>query len=159
VSIESRPHLQRMTIDPAELADVTAALWEANLAFARRYRGDSGEAQPVHTFIEGAQHFVADVAARRGAQALEALETYAGTPALLGAALGLSEHPALELVDERVREKLVQEPIEDYRIDFEDGFGVRSHADEDARVDIVAAELARGARARWLPSSIGVRLK
>ena len=148
-----------MTIDPAELADVTAALWEANLAFARRYPGDRGASQPVHTFIEGAQHFAADVAARRGAQALEALDAYAGTVATFGTALGLSTHPSLELIERRVREKLAREPIEDYRIDFEDGFGVRSDADEDARVDMVAEEIARGKRAGALAASIGVRIK
>ena len=59
-----------MTIDPGVLREATAALREANLAFARRYPGESGDPQPVHTLIEGAQHFTADVATRRGAQAL-----------------------------------------------------------------------------------------
>ena len=54
---------------------------------------------------------------------------------------------------------MAREPIEDYRIDFEDGFGVRSDADEDARVDMVAEEIARGKRAGALAASIGVRIK
>ena len=140
-----------MTIHPAELAEVSAALREANLTFARRHPGDGGAAQPVHTFIEGAQHFTADVAARRGAQALAALDTYAPDAATLGAAIGIASHPALELIAQRVREKLAREPIEDYRIDFEDGFGVRSDADEDAHVDAVAGEIARGGRDGSLP--------
>ncbi|MGH7617493.1 MAG: DUF6986 family protein, partial [Gemmatimonadaceae bacterium] len=88
-----------MSIHPAELAEVSAALWEANLAFARRHPGDrGGTPQPVHTFIEGAQHFTANVAAKRGAQALETLDTYAPDAATLGTALGMSSHPALGLV-------------------------------------------------------------
>lgn len=149
-----------MTIDPAELADVSATLWEANLAFARRYPGDrSRAAQPVHTFIEGAQHFSADVAKRRGALALAALDTYAPDTASFGRALGLSAHPSLELIERRVREKLALDPIEDYRVDFEDGFGVRSNAEEDERVDAVTREIALGHRAGTLPASIGVRIK
>jgi citrate lyase beta subunit len=148
-----------MTIDHAELAEVTAALWEANLAFARRYPGDRGAPQPVHTFIEGAQHFTADVVTQRGARALDMLATYARDARTLGAALGLSAHPALDDIEQRVREKLAREPIEDYRIDFEDGFGVHSDAEEDARVDAVAAEFARGHHAGLLPRSIGVRIK
>lgn len=148
-----------MTLDPAELADVTAALWEANLTFARCYPGDASGPQPVHTFIEGAQHFTADVAARRGTLALATLDMYAPDDATLGRALGIASHPALELTVQRVREKLAREPIEDYRIDFEDGFGVRSDADEDARVDVVAAEIARGNTAGILPASLGVRIK
>jgi hypothetical protein len=38
-------------------------------------------------------------------------------------------------------EKLRREPVEDYRIDFEDGFGIRSDAEEDAAVDAAAAQL------------------
>lgn len=148
-----------MSIDPAELADVTAALWEANLVFRGSYAGDRGGWQPVHTFIEGAQHFTADVAARRGALALATLDAYAPDDATFGAALGIESHPALQLIARRVRDKLTREPIEDYRIDFEDGFGVRSDADEDAQVDVVASELARGAKAGGLPASIGVRIK
>jgi citrate lyase beta subunit len=148
-----------MTIDPAELADATAALREANLAFARRYPGDRGGAQPVHTFIEGAQHFAADVAARRGAEAIAALDAYAGDAASFASAFGLSSHSSAEAIAQRVREKLMREPIEDYRIDFEDGFGVRSDADEDARVDAVAAELARGGRDGGLAASTGIRIK
>lgn len=148
-----------MTFDSAELRDATAAVREANLAFARRYSGDRGESQPVHTLIEGAQHFTSDVSARRGALALRSLDDYAPDAATLGQALGISTHPALETIYERARAKLEREPIEDYRIDFEDGFGVRSDADEDERASIVADAIARGVREATLPPSIGIRIK
>lgn len=148
-----------MSLDSPELRKATAALREANLAFARRYSGERDTPQPVHTLIEGAQHFTADVAARRGAQALRALDEYAADANALGAALGIPKHPALDEIFGRVRDKLIGEPIEDYRIDFEDGFGVRSNADEDRYARSVAAELARGVRDKTLPASIGVRIK
>ncbi len=42
----------------------------------------------------------------------------------------------------RVIEKLKREPIEDFRIDFEDGYGIRSDAEEDAHAISAAGELA-----------------
>jgi hypothetical protein len=64
-----------------------------------------------------------------------------------------------ETVYNRVAEKLRREPVEDYRIDFEDGFGIRSDAEEDAAVDAAAAQLAKGLEDRALPPFIGLRVK
>ena len=149
----------RASLDPAAVADAAAAVREANLAFARRYPGERDEPQPVHTLIEGAQHFSADVAARRGQAALAALAAHAPDAYSLGSALGIAAHPALDDVSARVREKLAREPVEDYRIDFEDGYGVRPDAEEDARAAAVGAEVARGLRDGTLPPSLGVRVK
>jgi citrate lyase beta subunit len=142
------------------LEDAEAALREANLAFARRYPGERvGARQPVQTLIEGAQHFTSDVAARRGAAALAALDTHAPDAAALGRALGIEAHPALDAVYARVREKLAREPVEDYRVDFEDGFGVRSDDEEDRWALAVAGAIARGMHEHTLPASIGPRVK
>ncbi len=143
------------------LAEAEAAVREANLAFAHRYPGErTGDArQPVHTLIEGAQHFDARVAAARGAEALRALEEHAPDATTLGAALGIGQHPALDAVHVRVREKLAREPVEDYRIDFEDGYGVRADDEEDREATRVADEIARGMRDGTLPSSLGPRVK
>lgn len=60
---------------------------------------------------------------------------------------------------ERMRERLAREPVEDYRIDFEDGFGFRTDAEEDEHVARVAGELARGLAAGTLPAHVGIRIK
>jgi citrate lyase beta subunit len=60
---------------------------------------------------------------------------------------------------ERVLLKLKREPIEDYRIDFEDGYGVRSDSDEDGHAAAAAEEVANGLRERILPPAIGIRIK
>jgi len=146
-------------MDAPELAEATAALREANLAFARRYPGERAERQPVHTLIEGAHRFHAGVARERGGEALAALDVYAPDGATLGRALGIVEHPSLDAIAARVRDKLAREPVEDYRIDFEDGYGVRSDDAEDREARRVADEIARGMREAALPSSIGVRIK
>jgi citrate lyase beta subunit len=153
------PRAARLSIDPAAVADAAAALREANLAFAERYPGERDSPQPVHTLIEGAQHFTFDVAARRGAFALGVLDRYAPDTPTFGRALGIAAHPELDAINHRVREKLAHEPIEDYRIDFEDGFGMHADADEDRQALLVAEQIARGVRDRTLPPSLGVRIK
>lgn len=59
----------------------------------------------------------------------------------------------------RVRAKLEREPVEDYRLDFEDGYGVRPDAEEDDDAARAARELARGLEERTLPPFIGIRVK
>jgi citrate lyase beta subunit len=59
----------------------------------------------------------------------------------------------------RVREKLRREPVEDFRIDFEDGYGNRPDEEEDGHAAAAAAEVAAGANAGQLPPFIGIRIK
>ncbi len=59
----------------------------------------------------------------------------------------------------RVRAKLATEPVEDYRVDFEDGYGVRPDDEEDAHADAVALAFARGLAERTLPPFSGIRVK
>src|SRR5262245_51633698 len=62
-------------------------------------------------------------------------------------------------VHTRVREKLRREPIEDMRIDFEDGYGNRPDSEEDSHAISVAEQLAEGMAAGSLPPFIGIRIK
>jgi citrate lyase beta subunit len=59
----------------------------------------------------------------------------------------------------RVREKLGREPVEDFRIDFEDGYGNRPDAEEDGHAESAAIEVAKGMAAGSLPPFIGIRIK
>jgi citrate lyase beta subunit len=59
----------------------------------------------------------------------------------------------------RVREKLQREPIEDFRIDFEDGYGNRPDEEEDLHAEAAANEVAKGMAAAELPAFIGIRVK
>jgi citrate lyase beta subunit len=67
--------------------------------------------------------------------------------------------PEAGLVPEKVREKLRREPVEDYRIDFEDGFGYRSDAEEDEAATRAGMEFARMSLRGELPARIGIRPK
>jgi len=62
-------------------------------------------------------------------------------------------------VYQRVRDKLAREPIEEQRIDFEDGYGNRPDAEEDAHAVQAATELARALAEGNLPPFIGFRIK
>jgi citrate lyase beta subunit len=59
----------------------------------------------------------------------------------------------------RVREKLQREPVEDYHIDFEDGYGNRSNEDEDTHAVEAANEAAAAMAAGQLPPFFGIRIK
>src|SRR5207244_3258430 len=59
----------------------------------------------------------------------------------------------------RVHEKIKREPVEDFRIDFEDGYGNRPDAEEDGHADSAAREVVNGMQAGTLPPFIGIRIK
>jgi citrate lyase beta subunit len=59
----------------------------------------------------------------------------------------------------RVREKLQREPVEDFRIDFEDGYGNRPDEEEDGHAASAAGEVAAGMTTGELPPFLGIRIK
>jgi citrate lyase beta subunit len=72
------------------------------------------------------------------------------------------ENPAVWMahtIFTRVQEKLAREPVEDFRIDFEDGYGNRPDAEEDGHAESAGIEVARGIAAGTLPPFIGIRIK
>ena len=142
---------------PAAQAALLDSLHAANLAFVALHPGDPPRRQPVHVVYGGGQLFRADTAAKLGEVALRAMAEYAPDPAALDQALGLGA--LAEPVYARVTEKLAREPVEDFRIDFEDGYGTRPDADEDRDVTNAAREVAKGHQAGTLPEFIGIRIK
>jgi citrate lyase beta subunit len=148
-----------LSLDTGAFKEATSALREANLKFAAAHPGESPGRQPVHTVYGGAQLFSSDSVPKLGAIALRAMDAYAANAQTLGKALGISEHAALDTIDARVREKLRREPIEDFRIDFEDGYGNRPDAEEDADAAKVAAAVATGMKDGTLSPFIGMRIK
>ena len=142
---------------PAALTALLDTLRPANLAFAALHPGDGPEQQPVHVVYGGGHLFRADTAARLGEVARRSLAEYAPDPAALDRALGLGA--LAEPVYARVVEKLSREPVEDFRIDFEDGYGTRPDVEEDRDVAAAAREVAKGLRAGSLPRWIGIRVK
>jgi citrate lyase beta subunit len=144
-------------LDPARLAAAAQRLAAGDAAYARLYPGDSPRRQPVHTVYGGAQLFRADTAVKLGQIALRMMEQYAPDAAILDT-LGVRAAHA-ELVHTRVRERLTTQAVEDFRIDFEDGYGHRPDDEEDGHARAAAREVALGMRDQLLPPWIGVRVK
>lgn len=116
--------------------------------------------QPVHTVAGGAHLFRRDTAAKLGRLAGRYLDRYAADPGTFREALGNRlPRGTAEAVHQRVRAKLEREPVESFLIDFEDGFGARSDAEEDEAAATAAEEVAEGAAAGSLPPALGLRIK
>jgi hypothetical protein len=130
----------------------------ANREFARTHPGESGARQPAHMMVGGAHLFKRDVCARMGRLAERALSEYAPDAASLALATGMP-YSLADTVYDHVIEKLRREPVEDFHIDFEDGYGVRSDEEEDAAADRCADEMTAAATAGKLPEFTGIRIK
>ena len=148
-----------MTFDVAHLtAELDARLADADAALASGFPGERAVRQPVHTVYVPADRYDADLVTRWGSEALAALDEHGGDAAAYAAVLGLPPELADEVVG-RVRAKLAGEPIEDLRIDFEDGYGNRSDDEEDAAVDAAAAALRSSLEAGGAAPFHGIRFK
>ncbi|MCX4728216.1 aldolase/citrate lyase family protein [Streptomyces sp. NBC_01306] len=138
--------------------DISASLVAVDEELASRYPGDPGTRQPVHTVYVPGDAFDAGTIRSWGDQALAALDTHAPDAASFAGVLGINEDLATAVHD-RVRAKLEREPVEDLRIDFEDGYGPRPDAEEDetaARAArLVSEAFANGTNAPYM----GIRMK
>jgi citrate lyase beta subunit len=102
--------------------------------------------QPVHTCYVPAGRVTESILRDWGAEALASVE-----PELL---------PALpDGVLDRVLAKLAREPVEDLRIDFEDGYGVVGDPAEDADAERTARIVAKWVADGEAPLSFGLRMK
>ena len=105
--------------------------------------------QPVHTVYGGAHLFRHDTAPKLGRIALRAFDEHRNAlPVTL----------PRDVLD-RVHNKLTREPVEDLRIDFEDGYGVRSAEEEHTHAIEAAKAIATGRDSGTLPRMLGLRIK
>ena len=132
------------------IADLGARLADADEALAREFPGARPGRQSVHTVYVPADRYAAGLAARWGAEALTTLDAH---PDAFVAATGAAPDEV-----ERVRAKLAAEPIEDLRIDFEDGLRAPYEA-EDGLVAAAAAALREDVAAGTAPAYVGIRYK
>ncbi len=161
----------------------------ANLKFQQTYPGDKPDRQPVHTVYGGANLFKSDTCVRMGEIAMKNLQTYAPNFVTLAKVLQLKGHEYLPHLQKDIEDltarlnvmteaerkkkpgwlafsvynkiirKLQTEAVEDFRIDFEDGFGNRPDEEEDATAVNAANELATGMKNKTISPFIGIRIK
>jgi citrate lyase beta subunit len=137
---------------------ISASLAPVDAELARRYPGDPGTRQPVHTVYVPGDAFAADTIRSWGDRALAALDEHAPDAASLARVLGLADDLA-EPVYTRVRAKLEREPVEDLRIDFEDGYGGAGGADEDSDAARAARLVSEAYEQGTAAPYMGIRTK
>jgi citrate lyase beta subunit len=171
------------------IADINNRLQTANARFSQNYPGESSDRQPVHTVYGGAHIFKEGTALKMGIGATSHMNTYAPNFVEFAKILQLKGHDQLPnfqedistledyftsesskgkdehvgyfayTVYQRVLEKLSREAVEDFRIDFEDGYGNRPDEEEDNHAILAAEEVAKGMASNSLPPFIGIRIK
>jgi len=147
-----------MTFTSENLEDWGGRLGGASARIAEEFPGEGPERQPVHTVYGGAHLFSAGTAARLGELALGFAERWAPGGKDLAGILGM-EAGLAERVHQAVTDKLRTEPVEDFRIDFEDGYGNRLDDEEDGHARSAAAEVVKGMEEGSLPPFLGIRVK
>jgi citrate lyase beta subunit len=165
------------------------SLKTANLKFQQTYPGDKPDRQAVHTVYGGANLFKSDTCIRMGEIALKNLQIYSPEFVTLAKVLKMQGHEELPNDEKKIEklvkkldkmeegerkqhpawlsytvynkiiDKLKTEAVEDFRIDFEDGFGNRPDDEEDATAVNAANELAEGMRQKSISPFIGIRIK
>ncbi|MFI5148260.1 MAG: DUF6986 family protein [Bacteroidia bacterium] len=177
----------KLSISEKGKESVLSGLKTANTAFQKTYPGDSPNRQPVHTVYGGANLFKSDTVVKMGAVALNNFRTYAPDFTVMARALEISGYQSLptearaiealkaELavshtaqnekawqsytIYNKILRKLEREALEDFRIDFEDGFGNRPDKEEDETAAFTAMEVAKGMKEGILSPFIGIRIK
>ncbi|HYL75943.1 MAG TPA: hypothetical protein VEU96_17160 [Bryobacteraceae bacterium] len=149
----------KTTFTAEDLAPVLESLARANTAHDALFPGESADRQPVHSVYGGAHLFKTETAASLGSLALDLLRNYAADSAALAQAVGISDDAIASKVYARTIAKLEREPVEDFRIDFEDGYGNRPDAEEDGHAVSTAQAVARGAGKPAFPPFVGIRIK
>ncbi|WP_405892583.1 HpcH/HpaI aldolase/citrate lyase family protein [Streptomyces sp. NBC_00104] len=138
--------------------EISASLAPVDAELERRYPGDPGTRQPIHTVYVPGDVFAADTVRTWGDRALAALDEHAPDAASFAAVLDLGDDLAGPVYD-RVRAKLEREPIEDLRVDFEDGYGPRPDAEEDEAAARAARLIAEAYAAGTAAPYMGIRMK
>ena len=139
-------------------AELDARLAEADAALADQFAGERPGRQPVHTVYIPADRYDAGLASRWRDEALRVLSDHADVADQAAEAFGVPAHLVGDVYP-RMRAKLESEPVEDLRIDFEDGYGARDDAEEDAAVDGAAAALLEAVDAGEATPFSGIRFK
>lgn len=153
-----------MIADPARLgATATASLLAGVDAAAAAHRADwpgpPATRQPVQVLYVPADRVRSDTPAAVGVEASDLLRRHGGSTAVFTDVMGLASAALAEQVRTRVRHKLATEPMEDLRVDFEDGY-VGHDAEAEAADAVrtgraVAAMMAEGT----CPPFVGLRVK
>ncbi|GAA0525100.1 DUF6986 family protein [Saccharopolyspora thermophila] len=150
--------MARTSLESADIAQRLARLSAVDEQMARTYPGASAARQPVHTCYVPANKVDVATVGQWGQEALAALDRDAARPEDLAGIVGMDPEIA-RAVHPRVRAKLQDDPVEDLRIDFEDGYGRPGDDVEDADAERTAGVVADWLRDGAEPANLGLRVK
>ncbi len=114
--------------------------------------------QPLQTLYVPADRVARSTVAEFGAEALRLLEAHAPDADAFQEAFGVAEAVA-ERTRERTLAKLERQPVEDLRVDFEDGYGIRGDDEEDRDAEAAAGAVLEARGDATAPPSFGLRVK
>lgn len=164
----------RPVIDSQVLSRVEGQLEATDELLRTHYPGERDARQAVHTVYVPAHSWTDRSLAQWSADALAVVEEHGGMRRLAEAVIRAQHHESLgsapqassedisnqaEALAAAVEHKLRTEPIEDLRLDFEDGFGERPHADEDHWAVEAAQRIAGALNRGEAPPFFGIRFK
>jgi len=141
-----------------DVRDLLTRVSEVATAARDRYAGDRPGRQPLHTLYVPADRFSERTAVEYGEEARRLLETHAPDEVSFATAFGID--PGVAAVTRaRVMDKLEREPVEDLRIDFEDGYGAPRDEEEDRHAVEAARAIGEARRAGVGTPFFGLRVK
>lgn len=149
----------KLTLKPNSLSKILSDLATSNKKLKKIYPGEGSDRQPVQTVYGGAQLFKRNTTKRIGELAAKSFEEYLPNHNALREVFGITDESLAKTVHEKVKNKLQAEAVEDFRIDFEDGFGFRPDEEEDRTAEFAALETAAAMNESLLPPFIGIRVK
>ncbi|GAA2100482.1 aldolase/citrate lyase family protein [Actinomadura alba] len=152
-----RDHI-RVNLSVSSTDDLSKRVLDTSAEHERHFPASSPGRQPVHTVYVPADRFGPSTPKDFGTEALRLVNNHTPGVGSFGAAFGIQPDVA-GTVRERVTAKLAAEPIEDLRIDFEDGYGVRPDTEEDSHVDQIVEAVAAAYELKALPHFWGLRVK
>lgn len=149
-----------MTLYTSELRDrIEALLAPVDRQYAATYPHDPGTRQPIHSVYLPGHKYTPTMPQEWGRAALDAVDEAGGMAHLISVHGLVTDPDQGRLIAEKVEAKLRTEPIEDLRIDFEDGYGVHPDEDEDAAVIAAANHLGQALKDGVAPPFVGIRFK
>jgi citrate lyase beta subunit len=138
--------------------DLVERAGEAEAEHRRRFPVDAAMSQPLHTLYVPADRVTPTTTVEFGTEGLRLLETHAPDAAAFEDAFDVDASVA-DRARTRVHAKLEREPVEDLRVDFEDGYGARPDDEEDRHAEVAARALHAAREAGTAPMSFGLRVK
>ncbi|HUG84611.1 MAG TPA: hypothetical protein VMM13_08590 [Euzebya sp.] len=146
-------------LSPEVVADLLAGVEDADEVRRRAWPGARPGRQPVQVLYVPADKVGPSVVADAGAKALDLLRRHAPTPEALATATGMDADAPAEAVWQQVQAKLGREPLEDLRVDFEDGYLGAADDAEDADAQRTGAIVGRLAVDGTGSPFVGLRVK